>query len=161
MKIITQTTPSLSYNQEDLKNLSHALCDKIDDLFEYFEIDARKTSKMFICHCPIHGGDNPSAFNMYPYGEEYRGNWKCRTHKCDEVFMGSVIGFIRGILSSRNKNWKQPGDTVVSFADTLSFIQKFLADDSPQICKPRNTEKNKFTKHGRSNHLSRSIYKRK
>ena len=138
------TTTSPSYNTEDLKNISDSLCDKIDDLFEYFEIDARKTSKMFICNCPIHGGDNPSAFNIYPYGDSYRGNWKCRTHKCEQVFMGSIIGFIRGVLSNRSKNWKQKGDQVISFADTLVFIQKFLSNDSPQISKPRNTEKNKF-----------------
>lgn len=144
MNNTTQTNQSLLYDKEDLKNLSHSLCDKIDDLFDYFEIDARKTSKMFICNCPIHGGDNPSAFNIYPYGDDYRGNWKCRTHKCEEIFMSSIIGFVRGVLSSRTKNWKQNGDTVISFADTLSFIQKFLANDSPQISKPRNTEKTKF-----------------
>lgn len=138
------TSQSHLYNAEDLKNLSDALCDKIDELFEYFEIEVRKTSKMFICNCPIHNGDNPSAFNMYPYGESYRGNWKCRTHKCEEIFMGSVIGFVRGLLSSRNTNWKESGDKIVSFADTLKFIEKFLANDQPKVLKPKNTEKNKF-----------------
>jgi 5S rRNA maturation endonuclease (ribonuclease M5) len=141
-KIATNQSPL--YNQEDLKNISDALCDRIDDIFDYFEIDARKTSKMFICNCPIHGGDNASAFNIYPYGEDYRGNWKCRTHKCEEIFMGSIIGFIRGVLSHRSHNWQQQGDKVVSFADTLKFIEKFLENDSPQIVKSKNTEKNKF-----------------
>lgn len=142
MTITTNQSPL--YSQEDLKNISDALCDKIDDLFDYFEIDVRKTSKMFICNCPIHGGDNPSAFNIYPYGEDYRGNWKCRTHKCEEIFMGSIIGFVRGLLSNRTKNWQKRGDQIVTFAETLCFIQKFLSHDSPKIIKPKNTEKYKF-----------------
>ena len=117
------------YSAEELKLICAKLCDRIDDLFEALGIeDVRKTSKMFICPCPIHGGDNVSAFNIYPFGEEFRGNWKCRTHNCERVFRSSIIGFIRGVLSNRKYDWSQPGDTTVSFQDTLDFIDSFLED---------------------------------
>lgn len=153
------TMTSRLYSPEDLKNLSDILCDKIDDLFAYFQIDCRQTSKMFICTCPIHNGDNPSAFNIYPYGEDYRGNWKCRTHKCEEVFMGSIIGLVRGLLSSRKYNWTKKGDKVATFAETLEFIEKFVSNDNPEVLKPKNTEKTKFTRI--VNNLSKEIESKK
>jgi len=134
------------YNQDDIKNMSDLLCEKIEELFEYFQIEYRQTSKMLISTCPIHEGDNPSAFNIYPYGESYRGNWKCRTHKCEETFKSSIIGFVRGLLSKNKYGWKENGDKTATFYETLQFIEKFLANDNPEILKPKNTEKSKFAR---------------
>lgn len=120
---------SRSYNQNQLKILCDNLCDRIEDLFDFFQLDMKNNGKMYVGSCPIHDGDNPSAFNIYPSGESYRGNWKCRTHNCDKVFKSSIIGFIRGILSNRKHNWKTEGDKFVSFDDTISFIEEFLGQD--------------------------------
>jgi len=115
------------YSPAELKYICSQLCDKIDDLFEALSIeDVRKTSKMYICQCPIHGGDNISAFNIYPFGEEFRGNWICRTHNCERVFRSSIIGFIRGVLSRNKHGWSEAGDDMVSFQETLDFIDNFL-----------------------------------
>ena len=141
---MTTTIQSPLYNQEELKYLSDILTDKIDELFEYFNIEARQTSKMYICKCPIHNGDNESAFNIYPYGESYRGNWKCRTHKCEQVFMGSILGFVRGLLSNRKHGWTKNGDDVVSFGETIKFVEKFLSSDEKPVLKLKNTDKVKF-----------------
>lgn len=115
------------YSTEELKYISAQLCDRIDDLFEALGIeDVRKNHKTYICPCPIHGGDNISAFNIYPFGEEFRGNWICRTHSCERVFRSSIIGFIRGVLSRHKHDWSEPGDQTVSFQETLDFIDNFL-----------------------------------
>jgi 5S rRNA maturation endonuclease (ribonuclease M5) len=74
--------------------------------------------------CPIHGGDNDSAFNLYHQGDTYRGNWKCRTHGCENVFKSSIIGFIRGCLS-HEEGWGKPGDPTVSFKKALDFAIEF------------------------------------
>lgn len=115
-----------SYSQLELKRLSNLICENIEDLLSVFNIDYRTTSKMLISTCPIHGGDNPSAFNLYPYGDDYKGNWKCRTHHCEEIFMPSMIGLVRGLLSHREHGWSDNNDTMVSFNDTLVFIESFL-----------------------------------
>jgi hypothetical protein len=83
--------------------------------------------------CPIHGGDNPSALNIYPRGEEYRGNWTCRTHNCQDIFQPSVIGFIRGILSATQKNWQKSGDDMYGFNETIDFALQFINKDINQI----------------------------
>lgn len=121
-----QTKKYRSYNQYQLKELSDTVCDKIEELFSALDIDDyRMLDKMIITSCPIHGGDNASAFNLYHQGDTYRGNWKCRTHQCEEVFKGSIIGFIRGCLSRTQKQWSKPGDDMVSFNDAVDFAVKF------------------------------------
>ena len=121
-----------SNDQAKLKVLCDDLCDRIEDLLDYFQLDYKVNDKMVTMACPIHGGDNIGAINLYPNGDSYRGNWKCRTHSCEKVFKGSIIGFVRGLLSSQ-KGWSQPGDNTCSFAETINFISLFLNKDIKDI----------------------------
>ena len=123
-----------SYNQSELKFICDQLCDRIEDLLETLDVsEVRLVGKMVVGTCPIHGGDNPSAFNLYPEGESYRGNWKCRTQGCDSTFKGSIIGFIRGVLSSKKYGWSKEGDNTASFNETIEFIKSFLQNDLTNI----------------------------
>ena len=139
-----QTKKYRSYSQEELRKLGDMICDNIETLLEMFNVDYRKTPKMIISSCPIHGGDNQSAFNAYPYGENYRGNWKCRTHHCEEIFMPSTIGMVRGLLSHKNEGWQKDGDKMVSFNDTMLFIEEFLNRDPSDVISFGNTEYKQF-----------------
>lgn len=136
-----------SYNQNQLKIICDKLCDQIDNLFDILDIqEIQNNGKMYVGKCPIHGGDNKSAFNLYPDGESYRGNWKCRTHNCEKIFKPSIIGFIRGILSNKKYNWQQDGDKIASFEETVSFVEKFLKQDINGIkISSSDIEKKKFT----------------
>lgn len=124
--LMTQKSPS--YNQQHLKAISDAVCDRIEDLFDVLHIEYKLYDKMATMSCPIHGGDNASACNVYHIGDSYRGNWKCRTHNCHEVFKSSIIGFIRGCLSHRKYNWQNSGDKVCSFNEAIQFVQQFLGN---------------------------------
>lgn len=137
---------SHSYNQNKLKIICDKLCDRIDDLINILNLSELKhNGKMLVGPCPVHQGDNASAFNLYPEGEYYRGNWKCRTHNCDKIFKGSIIGFIRGVLSNQKYGWSKDGDQAVSFDDTIEFIESFLGSEIDKIKISRTQlEKNKF-----------------
>lgn len=113
-------------DQAKLKVLCDNLCDNIEELLIKFDIEFKKSSKMISMCCPIHDGDNPGAINLYVEGDTYRGNWKCRTHNCEDIFKGSIIGFVRGILSNKNHGWSKKGDQVCSFTETIDFITSFL-----------------------------------
>ena len=63
-----------SYSQEEIKNICDHLCDNLDEVCEIFDLDCKHGSKMLTMCCPIHGGDNPSALNLYHTGEDYKGN---------------------------------------------------------------------------------------
>lgn len=140
----SQTKKYRSYSQDELRIISDLICDNIDELLDMFGVEYRKTSKMIISPCPVHGGDNHSAFNIYPYGENYRGNWKCRTHHCEELFMPSAIGFVRGLISHYKKEWSKDGDEMVSFNDTMLFIEEFLGREEDQVSSDNNCQE--FTK---------------
>lgn len=133
---------SISYDQNKIKILCDHLCDKIEPLLDYFGLEYRINPKFITMSCPIHGGDNDSALNLYHTGDTYRGNWKCRSHKCDEIFKGSIIGFIRGVLSHKNHNWTKDGDPACSFNEALEFATEFI-DISLKDIKVSNKDKEK------------------
>jgi hypothetical protein len=129
-------------NQHKLKVLCDMLCDDIENILDAFDIDYKHNGKMLTMSCPIHSGDNPSAINIYPDGDTYRGNWKCRTHNCEEIFKGSIIGFIRGIISNKKYNWQKSGDNMCPFNEAVEFCTKFL-NKSLQDIKISSTQKDK------------------
>jgi 5S rRNA maturation endonuclease (ribonuclease M5) len=137
---------SRSNDQAKLKVVCDAVCDNIEALLELFNIDYKTNPKMISMACPIHGGDNISAVNIYPDGDVYRGNWTCRTHGCEKVFKGSVLGFIRGVLSHQKYNWEKNGDDTCSFNEALDFALSFTKQDLKDIKISRVTkEKKDFT----------------
>ena len=138
---------SRSYDQDQLKVICDSLCDRIESLFDVLSIDdVHHNGKMYVGCCPIHNGDNKSAFNLYPDGDTYRGNWKCRTHNCERYFKASIIGFVRGVLSNKKYNWENSTNKSVSFQETMEFIEKFLGDDLKNIkISKTQKEKNRFS----------------
>jgi hypothetical protein len=131
-------------DSEKLKAISDDLCDNIEELLEFLDLEFVNTNKMITMSCPIHNGDNPSAINIYPEGEYSRGNWVCRTHHCEKHFKSSILGFIRGVLSNRNNNWRQDGDKFCSFLEAVNFALSFLQKDYSHI-KVDKLKKNKKT----------------
>lgn len=132
-------------DQHKLKAICDELCDNIEPLFQSLGIEDYKLSnKMITSHCPIHMGDNSSALNLYHSGDHYRGNWKCRTHNCEQIFKGSIIGFVRGIISREKYNWNKDGDDTCSFKEAVDFCLNFLKKDIQEF-KVSNKFKDKIT----------------
>ena len=146
MTTMTQKQKSRSLDQSQIKVLGDLLCDDIDSLLSTLGIESYKNlGKMISMSCPIHGGDNESAFNLYHQGDHYRGNWKCRTHQCEETFKGSIIGFIRGCLSHNTYGWNKPGDKMCSFYEAINFATAFAEQDVTKLKISKKTkEKNSF-----------------
>lgn len=134
---------STSIDQDKIKIICDNLCDRIEDLLDGFELEYRSNPKFVSMSCPIHGGDNIGALNLYHVGDSYRGNWKCRTHQCEETFKGSIIGFIRGVLSHQKYNWQKNGDDTCSFQEAIAFATDFLKVSLKDI-KVSNTQKEKI-----------------
>lgn len=145
MKTMMKTKSHLN-DQLKLKLICDQVCDNIEPLLDSFGIDYRIQSKMIVMPCPIHGGDNASALNLYPEGDNYRGNWKCRTHNCEKTFKGSVLGFIRGILSRHHHGWNKDGDKMCSFNEAVDYALKFIKQDLSDLkISKTEREKKQFT----------------
>ena len=139
---------SRSYDQNKLKVVCDQVCDNIENLLSALDIEEFKMSnKMITMSCPIHGGDNPSAVNIYHTGDYYRGNWRCRTHNCDSSFKSSIIGFVRGVLSKTKYGWNREGDETASFQEALDFCLALLNKNIKDIKISRaDAEKNTFAR---------------
>lgn len=87
--------------------------------FKLYEFDNK-----FQGPCPVHGGNNFTAFAVYKTGETKIGHWECRTHHCHCEFITTPIGLIRGILSNRECEWRSPGDKQYPFKDTIKYLIK-------------------------------------
>lgn len=141
-----------SYNQTEIKNICDGLCNNIEDFCSALNLDCVYNDKMITMSCPIHGGDNPSALNLYHGVDgsyDYSvGNWVCRTHHCEKIFQPSIIGFMRGILSVGEKQWQKPGDEMYPFAKTIELALKILKKDVKDIrIQNINKEKSNFARH--------------
>jgi len=111
-----------NYSRENF--IIDQVCDKIEELLFSLDIsDFTRHKKLISMACPIHGGDNVSALNIYPDGDEVRGHWMCRTQNCQERYGRDLIGFIRGVLSTQNNR-------EYKWQDARSWLIKLLGYDS-------------------------------
>jgi 5S rRNA maturation endonuclease (ribonuclease M5) len=130
-------TQTITWNSESLRNLEQELLPKLEYLFHILNIDVDLDYECYKGICPIHEyADNPTAFNF----NLETGRWACYTKKCHDVFKGTLIGFVRGILS-RNQGWKCQGNLRVSFEDTLKFLYDFLKTDLSKLPQRINFKK--------------------
>ena len=91
------------------------------------DIDLFYSADKMIGPCPVHGGDNPSGFNVnVDIESQWAGAWFCNTQKCHEKFPNDIIGLIQGILSRKmNKEF--------SFKETIDYIESVISVDRTNI----------------------------
>lgn len=128
------TQPSFDEKQkaiyyEKVDMLTEEATYQLDDVISALGIrKLLKQGKMLIGPCPIHGGDRPNAFNMYPDGHTVRCYWKCRSKQCDKTFKCNLFGFIRGVLSREKLGYESGSDKskVYPFGKTVRWLEDFL-----------------------------------
>ena len=109
-------------DQAKLNALTDLVVNNIDKIYSYFDTEPSYKNNILIkSPCFIHGGDNPTALNLY-YNADIRVHYKCRTHQCEDIFGSSLISLVRGGLSRVKYNWKTEGDKEASFNETVEFL---------------------------------------
>lgn len=63
----------LHFDYDLIEELKDMACASIEELLTSLDVDFRQNGKMLCGPCPVHGGDNLSAWNLYPEGDEVRG----------------------------------------------------------------------------------------
>jgi len=106
--------------------MNNIIAENIEQICDYFNIKLSMAGKCYIGKCPIHKGDNPTAFNFYhTRGHSTIGNWVCNTHECHNIFGNNSLGLIRALLSVKN-GWGKEGDSQKSFAEAVKWCEKHL-----------------------------------
>ena len=96
---------------------------KIFDLMEYFEIDYYRADNLLVGACPIHEGDNLTAFNInIDLEDKHCGKWFCNTHNCHEEGYGNDIISFFWIMYNKKTGKENP------FPRFLGFCEKFCKD---------------------------------
>lgn len=125
------------FDQVILTEITNIACDDITLILDELDIQYRKYGKMYVGCCPVHGGDNTSAWNLYPDGFSVRGFWKCRSRHCEKKWKPTFLGLVRAVLS-KNRNEE------VSWIDTVKWvIEKIGYKDIKNIPKPDEETINK------------------
>ena len=114
--------------KEELAVLSHKVALRMEDLLDLFGVEYFRQYDRITCVCPIHeGADNPQAFTI-TMEDKYFGCWRCWTHGCEEKFLHTPIGLIRGLLSSRKGK-------EVSFQKAVNFSLEFVSSSIEDLAK--------------------------
>jgi len=99
--------------------VSEKLIDKLELLLEHFKLDYTQHHNRYSFACPLHGGDNETALNIFISGSKIVGNWKCFTHNCDETYGKGILGFVKGMLSIQARR-------KVSFGEAVKWSKNFV-----------------------------------
>ena len=140
-----KTFRSHKYDYAKLRTLTKLCAQHLEQLYDHFGIRASYRNDILVKSvCPIHGGDNDTALNMYHNGD-YKVHYKCRTHQCEDIFGNGFIDFIKGCLSRFKYGWTKEGDKQATFHESVDFLLKFLDQDFDSLeAENVNIEKMKF-----------------
>lgn len=110
----------LFFSPESVAKLTELVCDKIEPILDDLDVKYTKLDHIISGTCPVHNGDNPTAFNLFLSGDTMRGNWICYTRRCqlNHDTPRNVLGLIRGILKNKYPN--------ITFYGVLIYCCKFL-----------------------------------
>ncbi len=125
-----------------LDKISDLVADRLDELLDKIGIEYRSTYKYLYGPCPVHGGDNFTAFNIFKNGNSSKSNWTCYTHNCHRPvtqggYGNTVFGLIRGTLSlqgNRKASWKEAVDYVCNF---LGITINDIKVDEAEVARKR------------------------
>jgi 5S rRNA maturation endonuclease (ribonuclease M5) len=118
------TTPAPSSSVDDnarLVALNDMLADGAERMFHALDLPYREAGPVVVGCCPVHGGDNPTSFNLFTDGHSTRGNWVCYSRSCQTHFRKTPLGFIRGVQSHRKFGWAGPGDKTTTFVSAVQW----------------------------------------
>jgi hypothetical protein len=136
----------MSESGDKLKALSdYAVLNHLEDIFQYFDVELTRGNKLMYGSCAVHPSDSRTGFNLYPYGDYIRGNWKCRTKNCHNIFGGNFVGLIKGLLSRKEYGWGKEGDRQASLDEARIFLEEISGQKLDNIKINRSDlEKKKF-----------------
>ncbi len=100
----------------------------IQEFLHFFNVeDYYETDDKIISSCPIHDGDNKTAFNINIDEEsDYYGCWFCNTKACHEKYGNGILHLIRCLMETNS------GEDS-GFVKTLQFVEGFVSNMNIEV----------------------------
>jgi 5S rRNA maturation endonuclease (ribonuclease M5) len=128
--------------------------ERIFDLLDFFEVNNYyQSGELLVSTCPVHDGDNFSAFNInINEDSEFYGIWFCNTKKCHECHGRDILSLIQALLS--NKTNKK-----CSFRDMVLFVESFCKSKkkTKRIKKPMQKSVSTVNKKNTKDHIRKFL----
>lgn len=139
------------YTQGQLKELEKLAGQNLEKIVYACGFDLKERYDRYVGKCPIHDGDNISAFNIYKEGHSQAGNWICYTHGCERHFLPTVIGLVRAHLSKIKYGYdidRRTGDNQkCSMNEAIHWIEKIIGQRIDELkTDDEHTDKAQFCK---------------
>jgi 5S rRNA maturation endonuclease (ribonuclease M5) len=83
----------------------------------------------------VHGGDSEEGCCIFTDGNTTKGNWCCWTNHCEEEFIKTMFGFVRGVMSERQNR-------TVSMNEVAEFCLELIKKDISELEKVEHTSFN-------------------
>tara|TARA_R110002167_G_scaffold70964_1_gene200412 strand:- start:12121 stop:13182 length:1062 start_codon:yes stop_codon:yes gene_type:complete len=112
--------------KEKISSISNEIFNNIHLFLKYFNIDHIEYPNRIAFPCPVHGGDSLEGCCIFTDGNTSKGNWCCWTNHCEEEFIKTMFGFVRGIMSERQ------GQTV-AMNEVADFCLDLLKKDISEL----------------------------
>lgn len=120
------------------------LMTKIDALFKAINTyNFYYSGDKIISNCPIHAGDNSSAFNInIDKDSQYYGRWFCNTRQCHRRFRNDVLGLVQAVWCEGDEaNLSDPRN---SFSEVCNWVRAFTTDVSGEFVVNQDDAVTKF-----------------
>ena len=90
------------FDWKKISEIQEMVSYRAEEFFDFLNLDYYNCGRYLAGPCPVHGGDNRTAFNFFTEGESNKCNWICYTHHCERPlksggFGNNLVGLIRGI----------------------------------------------------------------
>ncbi len=117
---MTLNTPVIKTTNLSYDDLCNLITENLESLLTYFEFtDWELRNKEYRGACPLHGGDNKTAW-FYGCRRDIC-YWRCCTRQCEKDYNATPVGLIEGLLAKKYGYKGRPGTTQV-----VKFLSKFL-----------------------------------
>jgi 5S rRNA maturation endonuclease (ribonuclease M5) len=108
-------------------------------------VKTRKSGDILVSNCPVHAGDNTSAFNVNVTNGEYSGRWFCNTAGCHKEYGGDIVGLIWGLMDAKQPtSFKESIEYAAQFAGMEKF--EFILDNLDDIFLDDHEEKHEISR---------------
>ena len=100
---------------------------KIFDILDFFDVtNYFESNNLIISYCPVHDGDNPTAFNINVDEDniERYGKWFCNTKQCHHEKPGAdILSLVWMLLEKKHSK-------TMRFNEVIDFCKKFCSNVS-------------------------------
>jgi hypothetical protein len=107
-----------------------SIINKIEDILDSVGVEYKRYGNRVIGCCPIHGGDNKKAFNIYL---DDSPNWICYTQHCEKKYGRDLFSLVKQLLGKSESEVIDylggPINTVIEAEDNFNYLSKQLVGD--------------------------------